>query len=449
MYSFHSSPEEKNKLLHSLTQYGIETTVDRGAKKDRIRAWIESSVIEEEEELEEEEDSEDEERVGIMDNETGPVGERMNRGPIEDKRQQVVKDSARIEKQKRRERRLSSISRRTSSVYTPPIDPRIPLENQRFSKSEMNLNRNFIFPSEDHVDSMDIHVQDDAAVTYSDRRAESQPDIKMGDIRHALPFQNLTAINGKDTSPPKQNGNSYSTPSLPQQQNSPNASQYFPGRPMQQNAAPQQNSPKGSQTIQQNSPKGSQTIQENSPKGSQTFQQISPKGSQTFQQGSQTFQQNSPKGSQTFQQSPKGSQTLQQNSPKGSQTIAPLKPNTQSKQTEPPIQQNSSNQIKQTSFTQTSKQNGVYTQTSKQNGVYQNGPQQQMTNNLPKLQSKQQVPIRSNLVENRDKYPGHGKYNNMKAPSFRKKPMKERFEAYGSFEEKSNTSSSTGRSISK
>nr|CAD7202564.1 unnamed protein product [Timema douglasi] len=64
MYSFHSSLEEKNKLLFTLTQYGIETTVDRSAKKDRIRDWIQSSVIDEEEEDEEgnEEDEEKRER---------------------------------------------------------------------------------------------------------------------------------------------------------------------------------------------------------------------------------------------------------------------------------------------------------------------------------------------------------------------------------------------------
>ncbi|KAJ6643327.1 Serine/threonine-protein kinase meng-po [Pseudolycoriella hygida] len=50
MYSFHSSPEEKNKLLSTLAQHGIETTVDRSAKKQRIRDWIQSSVITEEEE---------------------------------------------------------------------------------------------------------------------------------------------------------------------------------------------------------------------------------------------------------------------------------------------------------------------------------------------------------------------------------------------------------------
>uniref|UniRef100_A0A1B6CB69 Protein kinase domain-containing protein n=1 Tax=Clastoptera arizonana TaxID=38151 RepID=A0A1B6CB69_9HEMI len=53
MYSYHSSAEEKNKLLATLVEYGIESTVDRVAKKDRIRQWIQTSVISEEEEEEE------------------------------------------------------------------------------------------------------------------------------------------------------------------------------------------------------------------------------------------------------------------------------------------------------------------------------------------------------------------------------------------------------------
>jgi len=60
MYSYHSSPEEKNKLLATLTQYGVETTVDRGGKKDRIHQWIQSSAIQEEEEEEPEEFGTDE-----------------------------------------------------------------------------------------------------------------------------------------------------------------------------------------------------------------------------------------------------------------------------------------------------------------------------------------------------------------------------------------------------
>lgn len=61
MYSFHSSLEEKNQLLYTLTQYGIETTVDRTRKKDRIREWIQSSAIAEENE--EESDVEELERA--------------------------------------------------------------------------------------------------------------------------------------------------------------------------------------------------------------------------------------------------------------------------------------------------------------------------------------------------------------------------------------------------
>ncbi|XP_066995639.2 serine/threonine-protein kinase meng-po [Anabrus simplex] len=76
MYSFHSSAEEKDKLLFTLTQYGIETTVDRSAKKDRIREWIQSSVIQEDEEgetlAEEEEETEE--------------GEREERGTLQESR---------------------------------------------------------------------------------------------------------------------------------------------------------------------------------------------------------------------------------------------------------------------------------------------------------------------------------------------------------------------------
>lgn len=59
IYSFHSSPEEKNKLLFALTQHGIETTVDRVAKKKRIRDWIQESVIAEEEDEDDEQVEDD------------------------------------------------------------------------------------------------------------------------------------------------------------------------------------------------------------------------------------------------------------------------------------------------------------------------------------------------------------------------------------------------------
>ncbi|XP_037945839.1 serine/threonine-protein kinase meng-po isoform X2 [Teleopsis dalmanni] len=52
MYSFHSSPDEKHRLLYHLADCGIETNVDRQTKKNRIKDWIENSVITEEDEEE-------------------------------------------------------------------------------------------------------------------------------------------------------------------------------------------------------------------------------------------------------------------------------------------------------------------------------------------------------------------------------------------------------------
>lgn len=57
MYSFHSSPDEKHRLLHTLVACGIESNVDRNAKKNRIKDWIESSIITEEDEHEDENES--------------------------------------------------------------------------------------------------------------------------------------------------------------------------------------------------------------------------------------------------------------------------------------------------------------------------------------------------------------------------------------------------------
>ncbi|TMW45753.1 hypothetical protein DOY81_009169, partial [Sarcophaga bullata] len=42
----------KNRLLYNLADCGIETNVDRHTKKMRIKEWIESSVITEEDEEE-------------------------------------------------------------------------------------------------------------------------------------------------------------------------------------------------------------------------------------------------------------------------------------------------------------------------------------------------------------------------------------------------------------
>jgi serine/threonine-protein kinase SBK len=57
MLSFHSSLTDKNRLLGTLTRFGVETTVDRDLKKDRIKEWIATSTV-----LEEDEEEEDAER---------------------------------------------------------------------------------------------------------------------------------------------------------------------------------------------------------------------------------------------------------------------------------------------------------------------------------------------------------------------------------------------------
>ncbi|CAH2008057.1 unnamed protein product [Acanthoscelides obtectus] len=130
MYSFHSSPEEKNKLLFSLTQYGLETTVDRVAKKDRIREWIQNSVIEEEDE-DVHNNLDDDENIKIYDNQTGPVGEMVqDRGPIAEHKVKQVRHShkKRID---HRGRRLSTISITSNKDHKPLVDPRIPLDQQK------------------------------------------------------------------------------------------------------------------------------------------------------------------------------------------------------------------------------------------------------------------------------------------------------------------------------
>lgn len=133
MYSFHSSPEEKNKLLFTLTQYGLETTVDRAAKKNRIREWIQNSVIEEEEEeANEEEEEEDEENIRTKDNQNGPIGERES---IAERKIKEIKNH-----QHRRNRRHHQV--KNEVPYKPPVDPRIPLESQKTIPLNPS-NRNF------------------------------------------------------------------------------------------------------------------------------------------------------------------------------------------------------------------------------------------------------------------------------------------------------------------
>ncbi|KAK5642022.1 hypothetical protein RI129_008189 [Pyrocoelia pectoralis] len=172
MYSFHSSPEEKNKLLFTLTQYGIETTVDRSAKKDRIRQWIQASVIEEE--MEEQPETNGNAEVIKV---TAPVS--VGEGPSG---RTAVFES----KTKRRERRLPT-TRKKDEEYTPPVDPRIPLDQQRIKKE--NLANGII----------SILKTEKPAINGSVPVKENELNGKEKNVHFDVsPFQNLNLINTGD-----------------------------------------------------------------------------------------------------------------------------------------------------------------------------------------------------------------------------------------------------------
>lgn len=173
MYSFHSSPEEKNKLLFTLTQYGIETTVDRCAKKDRIRQWIQTSVIEEENE---DEEQQTEEGLKIRDNQTGPPGERVEgRGPIS------------YTKVRKRERRMSTMSiKKPEAEYLPPIDPRIPLEGQMTRRRSSVIIKN---GNARPIPESNQAPQKPNGILKSVEKPKEPNSIF--NIQSALPFQNM------------------------------------------------------------------------------------------------------------------------------------------------------------------------------------------------------------------------------------------------------------------
>jgi len=139
MYSFHSSLEEKNQLLHTLTTYGIETTVDRSRKKDRIREWIQASAIaEENEDSDAYEDStefyEDEDRENESE-EAEPVPMRGRHFP--ERRPSDVGKKSR--------RREASRARRSSAK---PVERKIPFAPQ-VAEERRTIARFASFPNGD------------------------------------------------------------------------------------------------------------------------------------------------------------------------------------------------------------------------------------------------------------------------------------------------------------
>lgn len=178
MYSFHSSPEEKHKLLFTLTQYGIETTVDRSAKKDRIRQWIQASIIEEEEE-EEEEVEEMQNAIRLQNGNTSTNIKRIIASEEIKEKVEIISQN----KKSNREERLSKFNK-NQNLYITPIDPRIPFEQQK------NKNQNFCTAKKTIKDgntvSRDVIINDPLQVSnrivpINYRGNEGKPSIPSGE----------------------------------------------------------------------------------------------------------------------------------------------------------------------------------------------------------------------------------------------------------------------------
>lgn len=140
MYSFHSSLEEKNQLLHTLTTYGIETTVDRAKKKDRIREWIQASAIVEEYE-EDESDLNEDIRVVYEDEDEEPSSMKGRHFP-------ETRPVVRNETRRHKNRTHGSSARKRQPIKRQPTERKIPFAPQVAEERE-TIARFASFPNGD------------------------------------------------------------------------------------------------------------------------------------------------------------------------------------------------------------------------------------------------------------------------------------------------------------
>lgn len=151
MYSFHSSLEEKNQLLHTLTTYGIETTVDRSKKKDRIREWIQASAIVEENEEDESDIYEDSEFYEDEDRENdGNRSEKVESVSMRGRHFPERRPSAVTNDPRKRRGSRAATSRVASKNRTPvkPVERKIPFAPQVAEERE-TIARFASFPNGD------------------------------------------------------------------------------------------------------------------------------------------------------------------------------------------------------------------------------------------------------------------------------------------------------------
>ncbi|XP_012522129.2 serine/threonine-protein kinase ppk1 [Monomorium pharaonis] len=149
MYSFHSSLEEKNQLLRTLTTYGIETTVDRSKKKDRIREWIQASAIVEENEEDESDIYEDSEFYEDEDRENdGNGSEEVESVSMRGRHFPERRPAAVTSADPRRRRGSRAASRRVASKNRPPVERKVPFAPQVAEERE-TIARFASFPNGD------------------------------------------------------------------------------------------------------------------------------------------------------------------------------------------------------------------------------------------------------------------------------------------------------------
>ncbi|XP_018362793.1 PREDICTED: putative serine/threonine-protein kinase YPL150W [Trachymyrmex cornetzi] len=216
MYSFHSSLEEKNQLLHTLTTYGIETTVDHSKKKDRIREWIQASAIVEENEEDESdvyEDSEfcedeDKDNDGNGSEETESISMRGRHFP--ERRPSATTNNSR----KRRDSRVAK-NRITSKNRVPvkPIERKIPFAPQVAEERE-TIARFASFPNGDPnlaaVRNGGDQTHDLSATSVNVLASPTTNNFSAGNLQSSVPSANgrnvkdqtrTNANNSRDESP--------------------------------------------------------------------------------------------------------------------------------------------------------------------------------------------------------------------------------------------------------
>ncbi|XP_020286405.1 sperm motility kinase [Pseudomyrmex gracilis] len=227
MYSFHSSLEEKNQLLHTLTTYGIETTVDRTKKKDRIREWIQASAIVEETEEDESdiyEDSEfyeDENNDGNDSEEPEPVTMRGRHFP--ERRPSVATNDLK----KKRDSRVPP-SRSKNRAPVKPVERKIPFAPQVAEERE-TIAHFASFPNGDPnlaVRNGSDQTHDSSANVTSDTPQMTNPHSPVSSITNRRVDNSVktNASNSHDNSPVLVAGASSPAKQSPPKSGAPNRS---------------------------------------------------------------------------------------------------------------------------------------------------------------------------------------------------------------------------------